>query len=267
MRELLLLNTRVHLRFYARNRLLLAFALLMAGIMGLSMVPMLIWETSADRFSQLQAIAGELNDFALVFVASLGLFAVSFHIRNRSIKLVLTKPCPPGTWLASIFVSAGIVAAVLYGLIALISLGLSLIWKIPLQPGIAFVPFDGFVQSLVWLSFVTLLTVAFHPVVAVMVALFFNDGMFLQLKYLIESARVADAKRLWLPVAGFLCDLMYALLPMAHPFGEKSAAAHANWRVTGADLQALAAATGYAALAMALFYAASLYLLRRKDFV
>jgi hypothetical protein len=31
MLDLLLLNVRVHLRFYARNRLLLAFGLLMAG--------------------------------------------------------------------------------------------------------------------------------------------------------------------------------------------------------------------------------------------
>jgi predicted RND superfamily exporter protein len=105
--------------------------------------------------------------------------------------------------LASIFLSAGVVGFALYTLIALASLVLSLVWKIPLQPGLVFTAIDGFSQAMVWLSFVTALTMAFHPVIAVMVALFLNDGIFYQLKYLVESARVADNERTWLIVAGF----------------------------------------------------------------
>jgi hypothetical protein len=267
MLELLLLNVRVHLRFYARNRLLLAFGVLMAGIVALSMIPMVLWDTSADHFSQLQMVTGELRGFSLVFTASLGLFAVTSHVRGRSVKLVLTKPCPPGVWLASIFLSAGVVGFALYTLIALAGLALSLVWKIPLQPGLVFTAIDGFSQAMVWLSFVTALTMAFHPVIAVMVALFFNDGMFYQLKYLIEGARVADSNRTWLLVAGFLCDGVYALLPMSHPFEHKTQTAFESWRVARTDWVVLAGACGYSLLALTFFYLLSLYLLRRKDLI
>jgi len=267
MLELLLLNTRVHLRFYARNRLLLAFGLLMAGVFALSMIPMILWDTSANRFSQLQMVTGELRDFSLVFTASLGLFAVTSHVRGRNVKLVLTKPCPPSIWLASIFASAAIVGFALYTLIAIGGLVLSLVWKIPFQPGLVFTAIDGLSQAIVWLSFVTALTMAFHPVIAVMVALFFNDGMLYQLKYLIEGARLADSKRAWLTVAGFLCDGVYALLPMSHPFEDKTQAVFASWRVVRSDWLVLAGACGYSLLALTFFYSLALYLLKRKDLI
>src|SRR5258708_12384037 len=37
--------------------------------------------------------------------------------------------------------------------------------------------------------------------------------------------------RTWLLVAGFLCDGVYALLPMSHPFEHKTQTAFESWRV------------------------------------
>jgi hypothetical protein len=262
MREQLLLNTGVHLRFFARNRLLLAFGLLLTVFLLLSLVPMLLWQTSASRFSQLQMITEQMRDFSLVFTASLGLFAVSSHIRNRSVKLVLTKPCPPGVWLASIFASAALVGLLLYSAIAIAGLALSLAWNIPLQPGLVFTALDGFFQATVWLAFVIALTMAFHPVVAAMMALFVNDGTFYQLKFLIESAQLAQEKRGWLTLARFVCDIVYGLLPMAHPFSDRTEMVYASWRVGARDWAVLGGAGGYALLALAFFYLLSLFLLR-----
>ena len=90
MLEQLLLNTRIHLLFFARNRLLMAFGVVMLLLFCMTFLPMLLLETSSDRFNTLRAITSQMSGYALVFVATLGLFAVSSHLRNRNVKLVLT---------------------------------------------------------------------------------------------------------------------------------------------------------------------------------
>jgi len=267
MLDALLLNTGVHVRFVVRNRLLLAFSLLMAGIFALEMIPMVLMDTSANRFSELQAVTSQLATFAMVFTASLGLFTVSSHLRNRNLKMVFTKPCPPGVWLASVYLSAALVAFVLYVVIALAAAGLSLAWHVPLQPGLAYAALDGFFRAIVWLSFVTTLTVAFHPVVAVMIALFVNDATFYGLKYMIAGAVAANGAKTWLTIATLACDVFYAILPMSQPFDDRTREVYASWRVAGADWLLLMGIGGYAVLVLVLSYAMSLLLLRRKALI
>ncbi len=252
MLDTLLLNTGVHVRFFVRNRLLLAFGLLMAGIFALGMIPMVLMDTSANRFSELQAVTSQLATFAMVFTASLGLFTVSSHLRNRNLKMVFTKPCPPGVWLASLYLSAALVAFVLYVVIALGAAGLSLAWHVPLQPGLAYAALDGFFRAIVWLSFVTTLTFAFHPVVAVMIALFVNDATFYGLKYMIAGAVAANGMKTWLTIANLACDVFYAILPMSQPFDDRTRELYASWRVAGADWLLLMGIGGYAVLVLVL---------------
>jgi hypothetical protein len=267
MLDQLLLNTRVHLRFYARNRLLLAFAIVLSGVFGLTMIPMVMMDTSANRFSLLQSITGQLGTFSMIFTASLGLFALSSHLRNRNVKMVLTKPCRPETWLASIFLSALLVGLALHGLIAVAGMGLSLFWSIPLQPGLAFVAIDGFLRSVILFSFVTMLTMAFHPVVAVLVVSVVNEETFYGLKYLIASAGAANGSGPWLTLASVLCDGVYMLLPMVQPLGDRTEGVYRSWRATGGDWLTLGGGCGYALLVTLFLYLLSLYLLRRKDLV
>ncbi len=263
MLDTLLLNTGVHVRFFVRNRLLLAFGLLMAGIFALGMIPMVLMDTSANRFSELQAVTSQLATFAMVFPASLGLFTVSSPPRNRNLKMVFTKPCPPGVWLASLYLSAALVAFVLYVVIALGAAGLSLAWHVPLQPGLAYAALDGFFRAIVWLSFVTTMTFAFHPVVAVMIALFVNDATFYGLKYMIAGAVAANGMN----IANLACDVFYAILPMSQPFDDRTRELYASWRVAGADWLLLMGIGGYAVLVLVLSYVMSLLLLRRKALI
>lgn len=267
MREPLWLNTAVHLRFYARNRLLLAFGLVMLGMMGLSMLPMILMDTSANRFSLLQMIIGQLNGYALVFTASLGLFALSSHLRARNVKMVLTKPCRPETWLASIFLSALLVGVVLHGLVALAGTALSLAWSIPLQPGLVFIALEGFFRSAIWLAVLTTLTMVFHPVLALLVALVFSEGTFYGLKYLVASAVATSGPGAGLTVAGVVCDIVYTLLPMSEPFSDRTETVHSSWRVFTGDWLMLGAVFGYSLLMTVFLYLLSLYLLRRRALV
>src|SRR5262249_32657456 len=119
-----------------------------------------------------------LNFFLLVFAAGLGLFIISSHLRNRSLKMVFTKPCPPSIWLASAFLTA-ILASLLITCIVLSStLVLSLLWQVPVRAGLLFVALDTFVASLVLIAWLMLLATLTHPAIAVTFALIFNAALF-----------------------------------------------------------------------------------------
>jgi hypothetical protein len=263
----LLLNTRVHLRFYARNRLLMAFGLVMLLFFGLTLVPMLMFQTSSDRFNMLRMITAQMSGYAMVFTASLGLFAVSSHLRNRNVKLVLTKPCLPETWLASIFLSALLVAVVIYTLVALAAGALSWLWNIPWQWGFAFVALDGVCRALIQMAFLTCLATAFHPVVAVLIALFFNEGIFYQLKYLLAGTIAADGGKPWLLAASVVCDAFYMVMPMAEPLSNRTESVYNSLRAGGGDWLNLVGVLGYSVLLSAFLFLVSDYLLRRKSLI
>jgi hypothetical protein len=263
----LLLNTHVHLRFYLRNRLLLAFGLVMLLMFGMTLVPMVLFESSSDRFNMLRSITTQMGGYALVFTASLGLFAVSSHLRNRNVKLVLTKPCTPEAWLASIFLSALLVALVIYTLLALAAATLSWWWGIPWQWGFVFVAVDGACRALIQMSFLTCLATAFHPVVAVLIALFFNEGIFYQLKYLVAGAIAADGGRPWLLTASVLCDAFYLVMPMAEPLSNHTTSVYSSLRASGTDWLNLGITLGYSMLLSVFLFLISDLLLRRKQLI
>ncbi len=263
----LALNTKVHLRFYTRNRLLIAFGLVMLLLFGLTLVPMLLFESSSDRFNTLRAITSMMSGYSMVFVASLGLFAISSHLRNRNVKLVLTKPCLPEIWLASIFVSAVLVAVAIYTLLIVATVALSLFWGIPWQWGFAFVAVDGASRALIQMALLTCLATAVHPVMAVLIALFFNEGVFFELKTLIAGALAADSGRSWLRVTRVVCDALYLIMPMASPFSARTETVYGSLRTSGGDWLALAGVVGYSALLSAFLFLISDYMLRRKSLI
>jgi ABC-type transport system involved in multi-copper enzyme maturation permease subunit len=113
MTELLRANILADFAFFRRSRLLLAFMLLFLLLTGLQSLPPLFANSGVQSFNALQQIFSELNGFLLVLCACLGLFIISSHLRNRSLKMVFTKPCPPALWLLSAFLSAVIVSLLL----------------------------------------------------------------------------------------------------------------------------------------------------------
>ena len=263
----LLLNTRIHLRFYVRNRLLLAFGLVMLLLFSLTLVSMLLFASTSDRFNTLRMITSQMSGYALVFVASLGLFAISSHLRNRSVKLVLTKPCLPEIWLASIFLSALVVAVLIYALQAVAAAVLSWCWSIPWQWGFVFVSLDRACQAVIQMAFLTCLATAWHPVVAVLIALFFNEGVFFELKTLIAGALSADGGNLWLRAARVVCNVFYMITPIAAPFSEHTESVYSSMRTTGGDWLRLAGVFGYTVLVCTFLFLVCDYLLRRKSFI
>jgi ABC-type transport system involved in multi-copper enzyme maturation permease subunit len=95
MRELLRANVLANLAYFRRSRLLLAFALLFILLTGLSSLPTFFGSSGVQNFNSLQEIYSTMNGFLLIFAAGLGLFVVSSHLRNRSLKMVLPSLARP----------------------------------------------------------------------------------------------------------------------------------------------------------------------------
>jgi len=264
MLELLLVNTRTFLRFHRRNRLLIGFGLVILAIFALSFVPSLLFATTTSRFEMLRNLASQMNGFALVLVPALGLLAVSSHLRARNVKLVVTKPCPPEVWLGALFLSAILVALAIHTAMAVFTAVLSWWWAVPYQPGFLFIAIEGFFSSVVMLSFLTALAMAIYPVIAVVTVLFFNESTFYGLKFMVAAAQRSGQEK-GLLAAQVACDTVYQLLPMLDPLGERVEALRASLRVTGHDWLLLGVAGVYAAVTTAFFFAASSWLLRRKN--
>jgi hypothetical protein len=265
MLDLLLLNTRVHLKFFARNRLLLALAFVVSGGFALSLVPAVFMVTTISRFELLRLIVTQLGSMTLLVTSSLGLFAVTAHLRSRSLKMVVTKPCPPEVWLGSIFLAGSIVTAGLHLAMAAIAAIFSFAWGVPYQTGFAFIAIDGFLRAMIWFSYLTALAVAFHPVVAVLLALLLNEGTLYGLKFMIAASVKAKGSSWLLAAASRLVDAVYMILPMLEPLSDKTSDIYSSLRTVSADWPLLLEIAGYTALVMAFFYCLSDLLIRRRS--
>ena len=264
MLEMVTLNAKTHLRFFARNRLILVLSILMLGFAALSLVPSLFLATSVGRFELMRMILSQLGGLCLIVTSSLGLLSVSSHVRGRTLSLVVTKPCSPEVWLAALFVAgATVVAAVHLGLAGLAA-GLSAAWGVPYQAGFAFVAVDGFFRAMIWFSYLTALGAAFHPVLAVLIALLLNEETLYGLKFMIAASVEARGPSTLLSGTQALADGLYFVVPMVKPLSQKTEDLYSSYRVIASDWPVLLGIGGYTCLTVAFFFALSALLVRRR---
>jgi hypothetical protein len=265
MTEALRTNVGVLLKFYARNRLLIVIALIFLLLAALTVSMSLVYGSTSDHFEIISRALSTLNGFTLYLAAGLGLFAISSHLRQRSLKMVLTKPCLPEVWIAAVLLSALVVAAMLYSLNLLFGLVLSLIWRVPVQSGLFFLPIEGLLSSAIALSYLSFLTIFLHPAVAVLVVLFFNEGTFGGLRQMLMTAVKTNEGNPLLPVLEWLTKILYMILPTFSPYEAELEGVSGSLRASGADWLTLLKVAGYAATALGLFFCLAVGALRRRN--
>ena len=265
MREQFWVNLTADLRFYRRNRLLLVVGLLFLVITAISATYSLTAGSATSKFDLVRSVFDELNEFAVIFTASLSLFLISSHLRNRNIKMVVTKPCLPETWLAAAFGSAVIAAAALFAIILGAVLLACLAWRIPYQSGFALVSLESFLQAVVVMGYMLLLALLMHPAVAVVAALLFNENTFYGMRFALLTAIKTTGGNLLLPVIEKVTYAVYMLLPTFSPYAAKTAQVHESLRGSAEAWKALASIALYALGASALFFFLSVFVLRRKN--
>ncbi len=265
--DLFAANVLVHFRFFRRNRLLLAVALVFLLFFGLSMLGAILWGTSGGRFAQLQGFSMGLNQLVQFLTPALGLVLIWSHLRDRNLKMVVTKPCPPEIWLLSGLLTAAAISWVLHLGVFLVTQALSLAWGLPLQGGFAFVGLDSFVRSLISLGYLSLLAMLFHPVLALLLISLLNESSLYGLKYMLSVGSKAHPGNLLFAALGRLCDALYFLVPMIRPFAEQTKDVYSSLRATPADWLYLLSAAGYAGLVTGVFALLCLLVLRRRSLI
>ncbi len=270
MQPQIMATVAVNFKFYRRNRLLLAAALLILLVIGLSAIPSFFFLTKSQHLAIVTMVSSQLSGIATILTPALGLLLISHHLGNRSAKMVFTKPCPPEAWLAASHLSAIAVAAAFYGGIFVICSVLFVVWGIPFQWGLVYVLLNNFAHALIWLGYLSFLAVVFHPVVAVLVVVIFQEGTFYALKLLLISgikAAGGGSLAFILTCLKWVVSAVYLLVPVTHPFEEKTGEVYKSLRGADADWPALLATWGYTLAISALFFLLANFFLKRKRLI
>ena len=266
MTEMLRANILANLAYFRRSRLLLAFALVFLLLTGLSALPPLFAGSGVQSFNALREVLSTLNGFLLVLCAGLGLFVISSHLRNRSLKMVFTKPCPPALWLLSAFLSAVIVSLLLNFLVLASVTLLSFIWHIPVRAGLVFLSVETFVISVGLIAYLMLLATLLHPAIAAICAVIFNADMFYGAQFWTQVTIRSGNKSLSLRILDRIFHYLYLLLPMLNPFDKETGNIHMSLRVMHGEWKYLFYSFGYALALSAFCYCLALHALQKKKY-
>src|SRR5262249_51364120 len=242
------------LKFYARNRLILAFTMLVLVIWGLGMVPMFLYESAGGRFETLKYISSQLHGLVWIGTAGLGLFAVWSHANNRTTSLVFTRPGRPEAWTAGVFLSAFAVAVVAHAAAFALTAGLSAAWHIPLQTGFLWTTLDAICESVIIISALTALATAIHPVIAIIAIAVFSEGMLYSLDTFVLGYMKGRPVGAGMRLVEWLIRAVHATVPMLNPFSGQTASVESSLRALPADWGYLAATASYAAVAFLFFF-------------
>jgi ABC-type transport system involved in multi-copper enzyme maturation permease subunit len=267
MAELLKANIVADITYYRRSKLLLAFLIVFLLLTALQSLPPLFMNSGVQNFNSLQQIVSTLDFFILLLSAGMGLLIVSSHLRNRSLKMVFTKPCRPEVWLLSAFLSAAAMSVLLNIVVLGSGLLLSALWHLPVRMGLVFVSAETFVASLGLIAYLTLLAMIMHPALAAIVAIIFNADLFYQFDLWTKAAIRSGNSSLALRMVEGVFHSLYILLPLVFPFDKETQNIHSSLRVLGSEWKYLLFSFGYALTLSAFCYCVALFALKRKNHI
>jgi hypothetical protein len=267
MTELLKANIRADVTFYRRSKLLLAFMFVFLLLTALQSLPPLFMDSGVQNFNSLQQIVSDLNFFLLILASGMGLLIISSHLRNRSLKMVFTKPCPPEIWLLSAYLSAAAMSLFLNFVVLGSGVLLSVLWHLPVRMGLVFVSAETVAVSLGLIAYLMLLASVMHPALAAVVALIFNADLFFQFDVWTRAAIRSGDSSIALRMVEWLFHSLYVLLPMVYPFDKQTQNIHTSLRVMSGEWKYLLFSVGYSLALSACCYCLALFALKRQNHI
>jgi hypothetical protein len=258
-------NVVTNLRFYRRNRLLVLVGLFVVVVFLITMVTTAV--AASKKFEVVQACVSIAEWFLVMLAALLGLVTVSHHVRSRSLKLVVTHPCTMETWVLSHFVSATIVVVALSVTVAAVALVLFLAWDIPVQWGFVYVIAWGACTAMITFAFLLMLSTLVHPIVAAMIAAFFNPETVKWLLTLLQAQIEIGPDGFVRAVNTGLKLLLSALyygLPAYTPFADRLGSLEMSYRIAPGDAYALFVTAAYTLVMCALMFFLTTGVLKRQ---
>lgn len=263
--EMFRANVRAHWIYYRRSRIVLVFALLLLVLAVLTALPAWLTSSRLQGFDVMKELFVSLNGLLIFFSASLGLVIVYSHLRARNLKMVFTKPCPPGLWLGSVLAATAGVTLALDGLILLVALVISAVYRIPVQGGLVYIALSTLFASIGMISWLMLLAMVMHPLLAAGVAAIFGPWTFGSLEVLVSVKLAQEKGGLLTRIFRDVFHVCYLALPMVFAYGKEVARVRSSLRVEAGAWRFIPYSLGYAAALAALCCCLALLRLRRKQ--
>lgn len=267
MNNLLKANVVTHLRFCARNRLVLVFGLLVAGVIVLCMSFSMFFISRNSRFDIVLRLFGTLSGGITVLLGLIALLLVWYHRSQRCVKLVFTKPCTPEVWVLSHYLTGAVLGLGGMALVLALTAGLMGLWGLPWQWGVLPAAFCGLLGMAWMFSYLMALSTVMHPILAFFALQVLSDRLFYQLALMCragaESTHLFGAGTLLFGLEK-ICLGLYLLLPGGHLFGEHLSRLNSGFRMEAGDWPYLLGEAGYTALFVLLMYLLTVLALKRQ---
>lgn len=267
MKQQIIATIRANLIFYRRNLLLLGLGIALLFFYSLSMISTLLFTSTSIRFDTVKQTFLGLNGMASTFTALLGLLTLYYHINNRSMKMILTKPCRPETWLLGTFLSTLLFSSFLYEIIFVIAFIIFSFYGYSFAQGLLYISVYYFISGLNIFAILTLLTVIMHPVIAAIVSLFFQETTFYGLLALVMSGLKLTPDNKMLLFLKYTIYSIYLVLPQYDPFHDEIREVFETFRVTGADVVYLGYTLLYTIVLSSFCFFLTSYLLKKKRLI
>lgn len=214
-------SVRANLKLYRRNKLLLGGGVILLLMIPLMSADLLFQMRDLDRFDMMARIFDTGNWVLYLLIGATGLITISEPYRERSIKLVLTRPISPEKWLLSHFVTAFGLTFSFYVGFGVLTHGVSFLLGVEYYSGFWFLTFSWICRALILFSVLLVVSLYLRPILAAAVCLIFNPQTFSYFSTMLISSASASISlgepNTWLTASSYVVTGIYLVLPAYTP--------------------------------------------------
>ena len=266
----LAINIKNNFILYKRSKLLIILGIILLVFYGLTSLPYLITVSFTGKLSGISTILRNLHGFSSLFLVIVLLVGLNYPVKNRCLKMIITKPCQPETWLLSNYISSILIALIINVLIFIIACIFFVIWDMGFQLSLVYIFFDRFLHLVLILSHITFLMMVFGVWGAVIFGIILTDSFFFYMTNMfsaLHTSAAGSAGKIIYLVIQKLFYFIYLVIPMSNPFSKETNLIYRNFRVESSDWQYMFYTLIYTALIAGFFYLVNSYLLKRKRLI
>ena len=254
----LFLNIWLNLKYFSRSYLLLA-VIIMILYYVFTFVPFI----ARNPIKSAAEILVQMHIIAAVTVILLSILVLNDPLKNRNLKMIITKPCPPEIWSASCFLTVNLVSLGLH----LVIMAFAVV-SVLLHSDLKLIPYlYSWLLSLMGLmifsSFILFLTSVIPPALTVVSLLILNN---FYLFNLFDYCFKYDGNmflNIFYKTMGVIIYAVYLIVPTFFPYEKMYDLIYGNT----VDWPYLCVFSSYAVIAMVFYWLLSVYFVKRKNLI
>lgn len=268
MMRQIIANYKINIKYLKRNKLILISLIFFIFIFTINIISSYKSISKAQSLRIITYNFDFINTIGLILIIIIGITILSSHIKNRSIKMIFTKPCTIESYLISIFLT-GFTLSIFISIINIIYFVVfSIIFNIPIQTGVYFIGLEFFFRNLWVFSLIVFLSIIFHPVLIVVIIFILNEFMLYNLitstEMYVRTAETAISKII-APLLNNIITLFFYITPTLQPYSIERHQIFYSFYINGfGEIKYFIFSYGYFIILTMLFYFLSVYFLKRK---